>query len=200
MFYINNSCKCVRGTWDKLIRENKLHANRYFNRQQKHSATTLTDEVTREVPNTVRCKVWVNTHSSTDAAAAPARWAARAPLPTWWDAGWSSQGTRVQHCTLTADIWRGRGYVCPPYFLTGGHQNPANTQQLCTSAKHGGNTTPYSYCLLYLVIYPGNVLVFQLQPQVGSHMHSVFHHSLTELPLPERVSSSSTILTYILSF
>lgn len=94
----------------------------------------------------------------------------------------------------------GKGIGVSPYFLTGGHQNPANTQQLCTSAKHGGNTTPYSYCLLYLVIYPGNVLVFQLQPQVGSHMHSVFHHSLTELPLPERVSSSSTILTYILSF
>lgn len=70
-------------------------------------------------------------------------------------------------------------------------RNKHSTQQLCTSAKPRGNTTPCSYCLLYLAICLGNLLVFQLQPQVGSHMHLVFHHSLTELLLPETASSSS---------
>lgn len=70
---------------------------------------------------------------------------------------------------------------------------------MCTSAKPGGNTTPYSYGLLYLAIRPGNLLVFQLQTQVGSHMHLVFHHSLTELLLPETASSSSARPTFFLS-
>lgn len=107
-----------------------------------------------------------------------------------------------QSAALSADCrhLEGKGICVSAYFLTCGQQNPANPQQLCTSAKHEGNATPYSYCLLYLAIYPGNVLVFQLQPQVGNHMHSVFHCSLTELLLPETASSSSTSLTYILSF
>lgn len=58
---------------------------------------------------------------------------------------------------------------------------------------------PYSHCLLYLAVHPGILLVFQLQPQVGSHMHLVFHHPFPEFLLPETVSSS-TSLTYILCF